>query len=231
MLEALWRTEVLQSGRPPTEAFRTRELQDQHRALLGSVDIPRVLGALALCYLGALEDGDEARLTRLLASASSADRDYLESLTWTRKTAPETLNDPVQEARRLLDRHQYSAVVDLFLECRVKELADPAVEAVLELDDTQGAGQVLDAMRNLLEGGFRPSRRLSRDLADLETLVSGACGSWIEWIERVADDARWGEASAVARQNAEDWPHLPLSEAVVGGASRSPRRLRRRCQW
>ena len=106
MLEALWHIEVLRSGRPPAEAFRTRELPGRHRALLGSVDVPRQPGALALCYLSALADGDEARLDRLLASAA-ADRDYLESLNWAGEPSPEPLGDPVQEARRLLDRHQY----------------------------------------------------------------------------------------------------------------------------
>jgi hypothetical protein len=219
MLEALWHAQVLQSGRPPTETFRTLELKDQYPALLGSVDIPRMPGALALCYLGALEDGDVGRAARLVASATPSDRAYLESLTWARETAPETLEDPVQEARRLLDRHQFSAVVDLFLERRMQEFADPAVEAVLELDDLQAADRVLKVLRELLEAGLQPSRRLSRDLAELQALVSGACSSWIEWIERVAGEERWGEASAVARQNAEDWPQLPLSEAAVGHAS------------
>ena len=218
MLEALWHIEVLRSGRPPAEAFRTRELADRHRALLGSVDVPRQPGALALCYLSALADGDEARLDRLLASAA-ADRDYLESLTWASEPSPEPLGDPVQEARRLLDRHQFAAVVDLFLERRESELADLAVESVLELDDPGVAGEVLAVVRSLPDESFHPSRRLSRDLAELEATVSGACRSWTEWIERVAGDARWGEASAVARQNAADWPPLPRSETLVGQAA------------
>jgi hypothetical protein len=219
MLEAFWHTEVLESGRPPAEAFRLRELGVRHRALLGSVDVPRMPGALALCYLGALEDGDESRVARLLASLAVSDRDYLESLAWSTTTAPETLEDPVQEARRLLDRHQFAAVVDLFLERRMRELADPAVEAILELDDPRGVGQVLEVLRGLLLGGFKPSRRLSRDLGELESIVSDACDSWIEWIERIAGDARWGEAAAVARQNEKDWLPLPLSETLVRAAS------------
>ena len=217
MLEALWHVEVLRSGRPPVEAFRTRKLADRHRALLGSVDVPRRPGALALCYLSALADGDEARLDRLRASAA-ADRDYLESL-WVSEPSPEPLEDPVQEARRLLDRRQFAAVVDLFLERRESELADLAVESVLELDDLQVAGQVLGAVRSLPGESFHPSRRLSRDLAELEATVSGACRSWTEWIERVAGSARWGEASAVARQNASGWPPLPGSETLVGQAA------------
>lgn len=214
MLEALWHVEVLRSGRPPAEAFRMRELPDRYRALLGSVDVPRQPGALALCYLSALADGDGARLERLLASAA-ADRDYLASLTWTRASSPEPLEDPVQQARRLLDRRQFAAVVDLFLERRESELADLAVESVLELDDLQVASQVLTVVRSLPGESFHPSRRLSRDLAELETTVSGACRSWTEWIERIADGGRWGEASAVARQNAADWPPLPQSESLV----------------
>jgi len=218
MLEALWHIEVLRSGRPPAEAFRALELADRHRALLGSVDVPRQTGALALCYLSALADGDEARLDRLLAS-SSADRDYLESLTWVSEPSSEPVRDPVREARRLLERHQFAAVVDLFLERRASELADFAVESVLELDDPRVASEVLTVVRGLLDESFRPSRRLSRDLADLEATVSGACRSWTEWIERLAGGARWGEASAVARQNAADWPPLPLSETLVGQAA------------
>jgi hypothetical protein len=214
MLEAVWQIEVLRTGRPPAEAFRARELADRHRALLGSVDVPRQPGALALCYLSALADGDDTRLDRLLAS-SDADRDYLESLTWV-SPSPEPLGDPVQEARRLLERHQFAAVVDLFLERRESELADLAVESVLELDDPHVADEVLTVVRSLPVASFRPSRRLSRDLAELEDRVSGACRSWTEWAERVAGDARWGEASAVARQNAADWPPLPLSETLVG---------------
>ena len=208
MLEALWHREILRSGRPPAEAFHTRELAGRHRALLGSVDVPRLPGALALCYLSALADGEEARLARLLASVP-ADRDYLESLNWAREPTPEPLGDPVQEARRLLDRHQYAAVVDLFLEGRGSELADLAVESVLELGDLRVAGQVLAVVRGFPGESFRPSRRLSRDLAELEVTVSGACSSWTEWIERVGGEARWGEASAVARQNASDWPPRP----------------------
>ena len=218
MLEALWHIEVLGSGRPPAEAFRARDLPDRHRALLGSVDVPRQSGALALCYLSALADGDEARLDRLLAS-SGADRDYLESLTWAGEPSPEPLGHPVQEARRLLDGHQFAAVVALFLERRESELADLAVESVLELDDLRVAGQVLAVVRSFPDESFHPSRRLSRDLAELEATVSGACRSWTEWIERVAGDARWGEASAVARQSAADWPPLPRSETLVGQAA------------
>ena len=215
MLEALWHVEVLQSGRPPAEAFRMRELGDRHQALLGSVDVPRQPGALALCYLSALADEDEARRDRLLASAA-ADREYLASLTWARELAREPLGDPVQEARNLLDRSQFAAVVDLFLERRESGLADLAVESVLELDDPQVAGQVLAVVRSLTDENFRPSRRLSRDLIELEATVAGACRSWTDWIERVAGDSRWGEASEVARQNGADWPPLPQSEALVG---------------
>jgi hypothetical protein len=219
MLEALWRAEILQSGLPPSEVFRETEFQDQHRALLGSAGVPRMRGALALCYLSALQDGDEARVSRLIASVPTPDRAYLESLNWAREAAPEALADPVQEAHRLLGRHQYSTVVDIFLQRHMKEFADPAVEAALELDDPQYAGQVLDAVRDLIQDGFQLSRRLARDLAELEALASGTCGNWIEWIQRVSRDARWGEAAAVARQNADSWPPLPLSETVVQHAS------------
>jgi hypothetical protein len=78
---------------------------------------------------------------------------------------------------------------------------------------------VLAVVRGFPGESFRPSRRLSRDLAELEATVSGACGSWTEWIERVAGETRWGEASAVARQNAADWPPLPRSEILVGQAA------------
>lgn len=215
MLEALWHVEILQSGRPPAEIFRMRELSDRYRALLGSVDVPRQAGALALCYLSALADGDEARLDRLLACAA-ADRDYLASLTWANESSPEPFADPIQEARRLLDRHQFAAVVDLFLERREAALADLAVESVLELDDPEVAGQVLAVVRSLPGESFHPSRRLSRDLAELEATVAGACHSWTQWIERIAGGVRWGEASAVARQKAADWPSLPQSETLVG---------------
>jgi hypothetical protein len=218
MLVALWHIDVLGSGRPPAEAFRASDLPGRHRALLGSVDVPRQSEALALCYLSALADGDEARLDRLLSS-SGADRKLLESLTWGPEPSPQSLEDPVQEARRLLDRHQFTAVVDLFLERRESELADLAVESVLELNDPPVASEVLAVVRSLLDESFRPSRRLSRDLAELEAKVSGVCSSWTEWIERVAGDVRWGEASAIARQNAADWPTLPLSEILVGEAA------------
>jgi hypothetical protein len=212
MLEALWRA-LIEPGAPPLTQLRDLDIQAVHRPLLGSVDVPRLAGALRLTYLSAHEDGDERRMGRMLESVSGSARQSLVDLTWTVPEPTTTLDDPALEAHRLLGLSQYAAVVQLFLDRQLPELADPAVEAVLELNEPSHAAQVLEAVRTMLGTSLQPSRRLNRDLLDLERLVSGLCTDWSQWINRVASTERWGEAARVARDNASEWPPLPATES------------------
>jgi hypothetical protein len=214
MLEAIWQTRIVQTGRSPVQVFEEADLQSQYGPLLGSVDVPRSRGALALAYFSARQDGDQARIERQLSAVTDEDRQFLKGLTWHGTIVEEKVTDPLEEARRLYGRQQYSAVVELFLADPQEQVIGLAINAVLEMDDATLATPVLGAVRKLATDGVQIPRGLSLLLPHLEALVSNACNDWIQWMTRVAAPERWGAAASTARENAKNWPRLPVSEDI-----------------
>jgi hypothetical protein len=213
LLEAIWYELVIPSSQP-RDVFQRSGLHEKYRSLLGSVDVPRQRGALALAYLSALEDNDAARVERQLAQISDVEGDFLRSLSQVSVSErPEVVN-PRNWARELYDQSQYAAVVDLFLRERSADIGEIAVDAVLELDDSALGEAVLTELRHLRSQGMPISRRLSRDLPALETLASDSCDGWSQWFSRVASDERWAGAARTARENFGRWEGLPLSLSV-----------------
>ncbi|MBX7133588.1 MAG: hypothetical protein K1X67_13015 [Fimbriimonadaceae bacterium] len=214
MLEAIWHTHIAPTGRPPVQVFRESDLQSRYGPLLGSVDVPRSRGALAMAYLSAQQDGDQARVERQLCAAGDEERLFLEGIGWQSPVADLAVADPVEELRRLYDRQQFSAVVDLFLADPNEHGIGLAIDAVLELDDAALAVPVLDAVRRLASNGVPIPRAVRLLLPHVDTLVSDACNDWIQWMKRVAASERWASAASTARQSAQSWPTLADSEDV-----------------
>jgi hypothetical protein len=215
MLEAIWQTSVVSTGRPPAMVFAESDLQTRYGPLLGSVDVPRSRGALALAYLSSRQDGNQARVERQLSAVTDDDRTFLDGLSWQNPTVIEKFVQPIGQAQRLYERQQYSDVAELFLASPEADAIHLAVNSVLELDDASLAAPVLAEVRRLAAEGAQIPRALSLLLPHLEVLVSKACSDWIQWMTRVAAAQRWAVAASTARENSRDWPALPVSEDLV----------------
>ncbi len=110
---------------------------------------------------------------------------------------------------------RFQIVVDRFLQEQNVINADAAVQAVLELGPISDAGSVLEIVKGwLAEESLVASRRLARDIADLERLVDGTCAGWPEWAARLSAKARWADAGAVLRDQVDSW--TPLESLAAG---------------
>ena len=166
----------------------------------------RAIGAIAANVLG-----DEARFQRLVRGvASDAEVERLNRLVMQERVEPTTDAD----VRRLFEQGQYAAVVQAFLEAPDPNVAELAVESILDSADPGFAAQVLAIVNEFATDNRLPAgRRLQRDLSDLARLVDGSCDRWLEWCTRVGQRATWPDAERVLRAQSEQWEDLSLLSA------------------
>lgn len=213
LLEMVWHTEVadlVNVGRSSREVYADADLGARYGALVGVVDVPsseagRAIGAIAANVLG-----DEARFQRLVrAAASDSEVERLNRLVIQERVAPTGA-----DVRSLFEQGLYAAVVQAFLEAPDPNVAELAVESILDSEDPGFAAQVLAVVNEFTADDRLPAgRRLQRDLADLARLADGSCDRWPEWCARVGQAQRWPDAERVLRAQSEQWESLSLLSA------------------
>ncbi|PRX98007.1 protein DpdD [Allonocardiopsis opalescens] len=216
LLQMLWWTELAErciGGQSADEVYAQVELGARFGTLLNAVDIPITEAGRSVAIVTATAQGDRGRVERLLgAVAVDGERERLERLAAGADTVAHV--SAVHSIQDLFDQAQYGAVTRAFLEAPDPAAADLAVQAVLEAGEAnESAPAVLSAVRGFeAEGRLRPNRRLQRDLSELDRLVDGTCGGWVEWSARLARE-RWPDADHVLRSQHTQWAGLEtLSE-------------------
>lgn len=218
LLKMIWWTEIIPylGTAPVSLVFASRGVLTRYGGILRTIQVPSSSHARVLAFLTAIEDDDAERQAAILeAAADDAERESLAVLA-SGDAAPERELEPKPEPesaaasiRGAIGRGKFKEAVDLFLEDPTVEFAGAAVDAILEIKHHDRAGDVLALVRGWVgEGEIDPSRRLRRDLDDLNALVSGACVGWPDWAKRVGSADRWADASAVLRDQHQDWDTL-----------------------
>lgn len=214
LLECLWWTE-LSSGSAvgaARQVFAESNLIGRFGSVLSAVDVPRRREGRATAVLAAHATDDVDRVRRIVAAAADqAERTWLENL------APKRTADvaPADNLGQLYDQGQYGRVIELFLSNPSGADADVAVQATVDLGDSQHAKAMLETARATLSlEGITPDRRLRRDLTELARLADGACTGWEEWCSRVAADTEWADAERVLRSEHDSW--APLADLPAG---------------
>lgn len=208
LLECLWWTELSSraAAGAARQAFAESDLIGRFGSVLSAVDVPRRREGRATALLAAHATDDAERVRRIVdAAEDQAERTWLENL------APEwpPAATPANDLGRLYDQGQYGRVIELFLSNPSAADADVAVQATVDLGDSQHAKAVLETARAALNlEGITPDRRLRRDLGELAGLADGACAGWAEWCSRVATDTEWGDAERVLRAQHDSWAAL-----------------------
>lgn len=223
LLRMVWWTELAGPGYgSPQVGFRERAVLEQFGPLLRSAWVPRSAEGRMLCYLTALSDEDTERQAAILARADHPEeRSQLDALrpeprvpSPSRGTEVPTAPPHVDLVAEAFAMGRFSDVVASFLADPTADHADVTVSSVLDSGATDHAADVLSLVREFIaRGELTLSRRARRDLEELERLVDQACAGWLEWATRLAGEARWASASAVARNQAGSWPSISSLEA------------------
>ena len=204
----------------PRAAFNERGVLGEFGPLLHSVRLPSSPEGRGVCFLGALAEEDADWQDAILGrSEDPEEQRRLQALA----AAPESRTDasPVEPSSSAVAAPAADPVAEAFRDGRLAEVvagfvADPAaryaelaLQAVLDSGEVEQGARVLALVRDLREhGALELTRHGRRDLAELEQFIDASCPGWVDWAKRLAGDARWADAGAVARNNADAWPRI-----------------------
>jgi hypothetical protein len=215
LLQMVWWAELAGAGHQHIlAAFKERGVLETFGQLLRALRVPCSREGRLVGFLTALADGDVERQQAILDQAQDADESAhlraLGSESSTARTADgpeETLSeDPVAAA---FTAGRFGDVVTRFVTNPSVEHSDLAVQAVLESEINDDASQVLVLVREFdARGELDLSRRARRDLEELGRLTAEICDGWVVWSKRLAGEARWADASNVARNRSGSWKRL-----------------------
>lgn len=214
LLEMVWHTEIsdaINAGRSPQDVFEAIDLGSHYGSLISAVDVPSTTAGRGVGLIAALVLGDQDRVRRIvLAATDDMERDRLNRLIALEEGLDEGRSAGITEVpdniRDLFEEGRYGAFIRAFLDAPTPDLADLAIQATLDSEDLSHASDVLGAVKEFnADGRLQRSRRLLRDLEDLDRLVNGSCADWREWSERLARDIRWPDAANVARAQSDQW--------------------------
>ncbi|MEV4712619.1 protein DpdD [Micromonospora sp. NPDC049374] len=212
LLEMLWWTEVADlwaGGLTPQDVYENAQLGARYGAVLAAVDVPSSAGGRAVAAVDALARGDDERFLRLLHVADDAEQERLHRLAAVAQPTAQPTAIGSDDIRALFEGSQYEAVIQAFLNTADPDIAEFAVQAVLDKQDSGNGPAVLEVVQALVgEERLSLDRRLRRDIDDLARFVDGACRGWIEWCLRLGGDERWPEAAEVLRMQHAQWEGL-----------------------
>ncbi|MGV9805109.1 protein DpdD [Micromonospora chersina] len=216
LLEMLWWTEVADlcaAGLTPQDVYKSTDLGARYGSLTAAVDVPGSAGGRAVAAIDALTRGDDERLQRLLHVADEGERERLQRLAALAQPAAQPTTGGA-DVRALFEDGQYEAVIQAFLITAAPDVAEFAVQAVLDIEDSANGSTVLDLVQTLVaEERVSLDRRLSRDIEDLARFVDSTCKGWVEWSARLSRDERWPEAAEVLRSQHAQWEGLGTLQA------------------
>ena len=218
MLQMIWWTQIVSHlGRASVSSvFTSQDVLGRYGSILRSTDVPSSPQGRLLAYLTAIEDEDAARQEAIRKAASDPDEEaQLAALTAPAAARPASLSQEsklepgVAPIRAAFDSGRLKQVVELFLAEPVPADADLAVQAVLDMDGSVHAAEVLATVQQwVADGRLDPGRRLAGDIAALVDLASGVTSGWVEWAERIGSDEAWSEAVSTLRDQHAGW--VPL---------------------
>lgn len=222
LLQMVWWTELAGTSHLSLlAAFHDRGVLQTFGSLLRCPHIPSTQEGRFVAFLTALVDGEIARQEAILEHVDGTDEQA--RLRELATHGPSGSNgvavsvdaepgDPIVVA---FTAGRFADVVSRFLEQPSADQADLAVQAVLESRITGDASRVLaEVLEFDARGELDLSRRGRRDLQDLGRLAGDVCDGWVAWSTRLAGDARWTDASAVARDQAAFWTRIGELDAV-----------------
>jgi hypothetical protein len=217
LLRMLWWTELVAPGyADPQTAFQERGVLDEFGPLLRSVHAPSSVEGRFVCFLTALADHDFERQTAILDRASNtSERATLEALAsgppLAEEVPAEATQDPIAEAYAA---GRFAEVIAQFLQEPKATYSEIAIAAILDSVATEHAVNVLELVQGFDNvGTLTLTRRARRDLEELQRLVADTCDGWPEWAARISTEARWADASTVARDSQSSWRSIALLDA------------------
>jgi hypothetical protein len=219
LLRMIYHTQLTDFDWPSREqAFSGNHVLDNFGPYLSAIRVPSTREGRFVCFLAALAEEDLERQEAILEYVT--DPNEMATL---KKLDPKLLIDELPSAVNVLpgsepkdpvvelfEAGRYQEVIDIFLDGKSQDHADLAVQSVLDSGSTEKASLVLGLVRQIYGNlQARLDRRTENDLAELQKLVDGTCGSWVEWGNRIAGQGRWAEAAQIARDNSSSW--IPVS--------------------
>ncbi len=221
LIEAVWRLEFDEGAlaadpRAASVRYEAGSIDERFGALLRSVDVPTTPSGRRIAALFAHLAGDAERVERILGRAGSDEHGLLNLLT-ERVVAPidaqPLAESALEQARECFEQGDYSGVVRVAEADRDLPLVTMAVRAAFELNDPRLAARATALLRDVDLASLPDSPGFSRMLTAIRRLAENLCGTWTDWLERVAADERWPDAAEVARDLSATWPGSDLRTA------------------
>ncbi|MFI7073408.1 protein DpdD [Micromonospora sediminicola] len=217
LLEMLWWTDVADlcaAGLTPQDVYESTGLGARYGSLAAAVDVPASAGGRAVAAVDALTRGDDERFQRLLHVADDAERERLHRLAALAQPAAQPTTTSGADVRAWFEDGQYEVVIQAFLNTADPDIAEFAVQAVLDIEDHANGSVVLEIVQALVvEERISLDRRLNRDIDDLARFVDSTCKGWVEWSSRLSRDDRWPKAAEVLRSQHAQWEGLGTLQA------------------
>ncbi|WP_268952916.1 protein DpdD [Mycolicibacterium phocaicum] len=222
LLKMVWWTELVgTSHQTVSTAFDERAVLQVFGPLLHVLWVPSSREGRTVAFLTALADNDVGRQQAILSQADDlGERTQLTELAGLSTPSfptdiAATAQDPIAAA---FEEGRFGEVVTDFVTRPTAEMADIAVQAVLEASLTDDAPRVLELVREFNANGMlNLSRRERRDLDELAQLVGNTCDGWLTWSRRLAAGKRWADGSSVMRDRRCEW--TPIRDLPAGGAA------------
>lgn len=225
LLETIWRVyfdEAAIAADPESARakFEAARIAPRFGAAIRAVDVPTTGPGRRLALLFAREAGDNDRVERILARVSSTERALLHVLAGrARPAAPEDTRDALDRARDMFGDGDYDAVVCVAEAEPSVALVALAVRAAFELNDPRLARRTAVLLDEIDRPALPTSPGFQRILDAVQRLGDNLCGSWLEWLDRVASHERWPDAAEVARDLSPSWGQAGLDSAGAATAA------------
>ncbi len=216
ILQAIWNVFFVNAGavEPGSAVVAYADLPQDFHLLFDSIDVPTSTDAQRLVALRAIEQKSVDRSARI---RSKINRSYLGWIEEVGQIAgasvqigsPDTetgivVRDPGQIALEHLEYGRLSDLVDLAAQFPSEfVVVDLAVRIVLDFHDRDAAKRLMELVPGI--ESMSSELRFQVRIVELAELAEDSCGSWSQWLIRVASDEIWPTASDVIRNAHLDW--------------------------
>ncbi len=219
LLEAVWilnfdDAAVATNPEAASKTYERAEIATRFAILLRSIDVPSSAAGRRLAVLFAALSGDPARVDRIVKVAPAEERGLLDRFTGRAREAP--LSPPrstLDTARDMFEDGGYESVIALAEAEQAPSLVAMAVRAAFEQNDPRLAARVVPLIAATDRAELPDSSGFVRILVAVHRLADNTCGSWSEWLNRVAADVKWLDAAEIARNLGGTWDITELAHS------------------
>lgn len=217
ILQAIWNEFFENAGavEPGKAVVAYADLPQDFHLLLDSIDVPTSPDAQRLVALRAIEQKSVDRSARIRSKINPSYLGWIEEIGSIASasvqiefldTETETLDrDPEQIALEHLGFGRLTDLVDMAAHFPNKfAVVDLAVRIVLDFRDRDAAKRLMELVPGI--ESISSELRFQARVVELAELAQDSCGSWSQWLIRVASDEIWPTASDVIRNAHLDWP-------------------------